>query len=336
MSQQNYDSLLRKKLDAKLSESLEQQQQGEQFRVLDPANLPTLPSKPKRPLIILCGSGLGGGVGVGLAFLLEYFRAVFRKPEDFDGIVAVPVLVTIPRYKITLQNPEYHLPTMEEIDSVVTEQYRILYTKISDLIEQKTKKVFAISSALPGDGKTVTALNLAVVIARDFGKKTLLLEGDLRRPAMSRYLNAASEDGLVDLLLSETDMRSTLVPFADTLMPLANDNLFVLPAVKSVQNSMGLLSSRRMQELLEAVKKQHDVILIDAPPILPLADMGLFEKVVDGLVLTVRAESTPRGALLRAVDTLAMDKLVGIIFNDMRQPISSSYYGYYGYKYNKI
>ncbi len=327
MSQQNYQSLLKKKLDAKLSENLEKQQQGEQFRILDPANLPIRPYSPDRSKIILLGSVLSGGVGAGLALLLEYFQAVFRKPEDFQGIVEVPILVTIPPYELTLQHQEYHMATMEESDSMVTEQYRILYTKISDLIEKKTKKVFAISSAIPGDGKTVTALNLAVVIARDFGKKTLLLEGDFRRPSMSLYLKAELEDGLVDLLLSETNIRSTLIPFADTLIPFADDNLSVLPAVKSVQNSMGLLSSRRMQELLEMVKKQYDVVLIDAPPVLPLADMGLFEKVVDGIILIVRAEKTPRGSLLQAIDTLATDKLVGIVLNDMRQ-LRSSYYRY--------
>ena len=144
---------------------------------------------------------------------------------------------------------------------------------------------------------------------------------------MSLYLKAELEAGLVDLLLSEIDIRSTLIPFADTLIPFGDDNLSVLPAVKSVRNSMGLLSSQRMQELLETVKQQYDVILIDAPPVLPLADMGLFEKVVDGIVLIVRAESTPRGALLRAIDTLATEKLVGIVLNDMR-PMRSSYYPY--------
>ena len=199
----------------------------------------------------------------------------------------------------------------------------MLYNKISGLIEQKTKKVFAISSAMPGDGKTVTALNLAIVIARDFGKKTLLLEGDFRKPSLAPYLKIELEEGLVDLLLSKTDMRSSLIPFADTLIPFADDHLSVLPAVKSVRNSIGLLSSQRLQELLETVKKQYEVILIDAPPILPLADMGLFEKVVDGIVLVVRAERTPRNALVRAIDTLSTDKLVGIVLNDM-QPIAAT------------
>jgi Mrp family chromosome partitioning ATPase len=128
-------------------------------------------------------------------------------------------------------------------------------------------------------------------------------------------------------------MRSSLIPFADTLIPFADDRLSVLPAVKSVRNSMELLSSRRIQELLEMVKEQYDVILIDAPPILPLADMGMFEKVVDGIVLVVRAERTPRNALVRAIDILATDKLVGIVLNDMQPMRPLSYYPYpYAYK----
>jgi len=334
LSQSNYQSLLSKKLNAKLSENLEKKQKGERFRIIDPAHTPDRPYKLNMSKNILFGSVSSGGIGVGLILLLEYLKGVFRKPEDLEGVVDLPILATILHYKTTLQYQEYHLTALEESDSLVTEQYRILYTKISSLMEQKTKKVFAISSAMPGDGKTVTALNLAVVIARDFGKKTLLLEGDFRKPSLSLYLKVALEEGLVDLLLSKTDMRSSLIPFADTLIPFADDHLSVLPAVKSVQNSTGLLSSRRTQELLEMVKEQYDVILIDAPPILPLADMGLLEKVVDGIVLVVRAERTPRNALVRAIDTLATDKLVGIVLNDM-QPMRSLPYYSYQYVYKK-
>jgi polysaccharide chain length determinant protein (PEP-CTERM system associated) len=335
LSQSNYQSLLSKKLNAKLSENLEKKQKGEKFRIIDPAHTPERPYKPNVPKIILFGSVSSGGIGVGLVLLLEYLKAVFRKPEDFDGVVDVPILVTIPRYNTTLQYQEYHLAALEESDSLVAEQYRILYTKISGLVEQKTKKVFAISSALPGDGKTVTALNLAAIIARDFGKKTLLVEGDFRKPSLSLYLKVELEEGLVDLLVSKTDMRSSLIPFADTLIPFVDDRLSVLPAVKSVQNSMELLSSRRIQELLETVKEQYDVILIDGPPILPLADMGQFEKLVDGIVLVVRAERTPRNALVRAIDTLATDKLVGIVLNDM-QPMNIQSYYPYPYVYKKV
>jgi polysaccharide chain length determinant protein (PEP-CTERM system associated) len=325
ISKGNYEGLLAKKLNAKMSENLEKRQKGEQFRVLDPANLPREPYQPNRPKIILIGSLLSGAVGAGLIFLLEYLNPYFRKPEDLQDILDSPVLVTIPSNRITRRNRYGRLVTVDEPDSIVTEQYRVLYAKIHDVHREQGKKVFAISSPLQGEGKTVTALNLAVVMARDFGKKTLLLEGDFRAPAISHYLKAELESGLVDLLLSKTGIQSTLIPFADTLIPFADDNLSVLPAVKSVRNSSGLLSSQRMKDLLGTLKEQYDFILIDAPPVLPLSDMQVFEEVVDGIILLVRAEKTPKEALLKAMDAVGTDKLAGIVLSDFRGQLPGFY-----------
>src|SRR5215475_10953243 len=104
LSQSNYQSLLSKKLNAKLSENLEKKQKGEKFRILDPAHTPVRPYKPNVPKIIFFGSVLSGGIGVGLVLLLEHYKAVFRKPEDFEGVVDVHILATIPRYETTLQH----------------------------------------------------------------------------------------------------------------------------------------------------------------------------------------------------------------------------------------
>ncbi len=318
ISKANYEALLSKRLNAKMSENLEKRQKGEQFKVLDPANLPRKPYMPNRPKIIFLGSLLSGAVGVGFIFVVEYINPYFRKAEDFLGTVDAPVLVTIP---YGMRKKSASLVSINDPDSVITEQYRVLYAKLTDLYKESGKKVFAVSSSLPGEGKTVTALNLAVVMARDFGKKTLLLEGDFRSPSISRYLKTELESGLVDILLNKKVIRSTLIPFADTLIPFAHDNLSVLPAVKSVRNSSGLLSSQRMRDLLDILKAQYDFILIDAPAVLPLSDMQVFAEVVDGIVLLVRAEKTPREALVKAVSTLEDEKLVGIVLNDVHQSL---------------
>ena len=322
MSKSNYETLLEKRLNAKMSENLEKRQKGEQFRILDPANLPIIPYTPDRRQIILLGSLLSGAVGAGLIFLLEYLYPYFRKPEDLQATLGLPVMVTIPRNNMTRKAKHGRLVAVEEPDSIATEQYRVLYAKLHDIYKDQGRKVLAISSSLRGEGTTVTALNLAVVMARDFSKKTLLLEGNFRNPAISHYLKTELESGLVDILLSKTDLRSTLIPFADTLIPFADDNLSILPAVKSVQNSSGLLSSQRMKDVLGALREQFDFILVDAPPILPLSDMQVFEEAVDGIVLLVRAEKTPRDILQKAIDTLATDKLAGVILNDTREPIA--------------
>jgi capsular exopolysaccharide synthesis family protein len=327
ISKRNYESILGKSYNAKLSESLERRQKGEQFRILDPANLPREPYKPDRPKIILLGSMLSSALGCGLIFLFEFLHPSFRKPEDLRRTLERSPLVTIPQYSVAQKGTIRHLITMDEPNSVATEQYRILATKIADLQQEKAQKIFAISSPLPGEGKTVTALNLAVVMARDFGKRTLLLEGDFKAPTISRYLKVDLESSLIDLLTSATDLRSTAIPVADTLIPFADDNLAVLPVRKGVENSSGLLSSQQLKELLATLKEQYDCILIDTPPILPLSDMNIFEAVVDSIIMVVRAEKTPKDALLKALDALATDKLVGVVLNDVKL----SFPGYYHY-----
>ena len=328
ISLKNYQSLLEKRLHAKISENLEKKQQSEQFRILDPANFPTEPTRPNRLLIVGMGGALGGGLGIGLILLLNYLNPAIGKPKDIYGMFGIPVLATIPRYHTDF-GKDHRLIVLQESDSFIAEQYRILYTKINDLSKGNTHKIFAITSAVQNEGKTVTALNLAVVMAKDFGKRTLVLEGDFRRPNIPLYLNVDLEEGLVDILSSKSDFQSTMVPVANTLVPFADDNLAVLPAVRRTQSSTSLLSSPRMRDLFDVLREQYDFILIDSPPILPLSDMNIFEEVVDGIVMIIRAESTTRDTVTKALETLGTDKVLGIVLND----VSRTPFAYYQYNY---
>jgi polysaccharide chain length determinant protein (PEP-CTERM system associated) len=331
ISLKNYQSILEERLQAKISENLEKKQQSEQFRILEPANFPTEPARPNRPLIVGIGGALGGGLGAGLILLLNYFNPVSGKPEDIYGTSGIPVLVTIPRYHTDF-GKDHRLLVLHESDSFIAEQYRTLYTKIHNLSKGNAHKIFAITSALQNEGKTVTALNLAVVMARDFGKRTLVLEGDFRRPSIPLYLNVDLEEGLVDILSSKSGLQPTMVPVANTLVPFADDNLAVLPAVCRTQSSTSFLSSPRMRELLDLLREHYDFILIDSPPILPFSDMNIFEEVVDGMVMIVRAESTTKDTVTKALDTLGTDKVLGIVLNDVYQAPFSHYR--YNYKYD--
>ncbi|MGH8068029.1 MAG: GumC family protein [Candidatus Entotheonellia bacterium] len=322
-SQRNYQQLLDKRLNAKISENLEKRQKSEQFRILDPANLPQKPYKPDRRKIILLGSLLSAGLGIGVVLLNEYISPSYRRPEDFHGAIDLPILATIPRIKNLHKGPRYVI-ALQEPDSMIAEQYRILYTKIAQVTKGNAQGVFAISSAVKNEGKTLTALNLALVMARDFGKKTLLVEGDFKNPAISTYTHIAADGGLSDILLNKSDIQSTAVTFG-------HDNLVVLPMVKSVKNSVGLLSSQEMSKLLEILKERYDFVLIDSPPVLALPDMNIIERLVDGIILVVRAEKTPQHAVVTAIESLATDKLIGIILNDMKQLPSR----YYRYSYSK-
>jgi capsular exopolysaccharide synthesis family protein len=327
----NYQSLLEKKLHTKTSENLEKNQQSGQFRILEPANFPTAPSRPRRSLGVGIGAGVGGGLGVGLLLLLNYFHPVLSKPDDIYGAFGVPVLATIPRYHTDF-GKDHRLLVLQEPDSFIAEQYRLLYTKMNNFSTGNAHKIFAITSALPNEGKTVTTLNLAVVMAKDFGHKTLVLEGDFHRPSIPLYLTVDLQEGLVDILSSKSDLQLTMVPVANTLVPFADENLAVLPAIRSSQSSTSLLSSSRLRELFDVLREQYDFVLIDSPPILPLSDINIFEEVIDGIVMIVRAESTTRDTITKALDTVGTDKVLGIVLNDVRQ---ASFVHYrYNYQYD--
>jgi succinoglycan biosynthesis transport protein ExoP len=320
MSQLNYSRLLEKRLNAKISENLEKKQKGEQFRVLDPANLPQKPFKPDRRKIIMIGSLLSGGLGVGLILFKEFLRPTYRKPEDFQGTITSPILVTIPKVKIKKTLGGIPI-TLDVPDSLIAEQYRILYTRLNQLNQENQRTIFAISSSIKGEGKTVTALNLALVASRDFGKRTLLLEGDLKNPSIKRYLKQEIQVGLVDVILGRIDFQSAIINFA-------HENLSVLPVMREVKNSSSILSSQQMGELILELRGRYDIIFVDSPPILSLPDMNILERLIDGIILVVRAERTPKDAVTTAIDSLATDKITGIILNDVSYSLSRYHRAY--------
>ncbi|HYY39866.1 MAG TPA: CpsD/CapB family tyrosine-protein kinase, partial [Nitrososphaera sp.] len=184
---------------------------------------------------------------------------------------------------------------------------------------------FAITSSIEGEGKTITALNLAIVSAQDFRKKTLLIEGDFKNPSLSKYLQLKSQSNLLDILSSKADLQSSILNFG-------HENLSILPFITSIKNSSSLLSSPEMKNLIAVLKERYDLILIDSPPILSLPDMHILEKLVDAVLLVVRAEKTPRESVVMGIDSITTDKLVGIILNDVRQSMSQ----YYRYSYHKV
>lgn len=330
ISRKNYESLLEKMLNAKVSENLEKRQKGAQFRILDPANLPEKPFKPDRLKIILLGILLSVGAGVGVIFLVNLLTPSFKKPEDLLGVIDLPVLAIIPTMPKNndgrlSDNKHQLLVSMEDPSSVLTDQYRILYSRLHQINKKQSHKVFAISSAVQDEGKTVTTLNLAVVMARDFGKKTLLIEGDYKHPSIPMYLQMRFPRGLGDVLWNMNDARSAMVNFG-------HENLSILPASKDIPSSSGLLSSPEMVGLIQLFREQYDYVLIDSPPILPLSDMYMIADVVDGIILVIRAEKTRQDAVRQAIDSLATDKLIGIVLNDVRPLFMRKYRYDYNYK----
>jgi len=317
MSSQNYQALLQKRLNARIAENLEKRQKAEQFRILDPAKVPEKPYKPDRLKIILVGSLLSLGSGAGLVFLREFWKPSYRRPEDFQDTVQLPVLATIPTYD-SVQRTDQPLITQQQPDSLIAEQYRLLYTRIMHATAGKPQTVFAISSAIKGEGKTSISLNLALTAARDFGKQTLLIEGDFKNPTFRTYLGLDTPVSLMDVILNRADLTSSFTNFG-------HSNLAVLPFGHSTKNSVTLLSSQEFSNILTRLRERYELILIDSPPILALPDMPIIEQLVDAILLVVRAGMTPKDAVTTGIQSLATPKLLGIIFNGMQSPRSSYY-----------
>lgn len=236
----------------------------------------------------------------------------------------VPVVIEQCDKRINSGFIDSRLVTLKEPTSVAAEQYRILCTRISQLRQDKRSYALAVTSSLQSEGKTFTSLNLAISIARDFDEKVLLIEGDLKNPGLYEYLKHPPGFGLTDVLEGKIDTAACAVQMFD-------GQLSVLFAGKTTGNPSKLLSSFKMQEIMTTAREHYKYIIIDTPPIMPLADINIYSTLVDGILLVIQAGKTPRSLVKRAISTLAADKIVGAVLNGI-EPIHSMYY--YGSGYN--
>ena len=320
ISLENYHSLLEKKLSAKLSANLEKMQQGEQFRVLDPANFPLKPYYPSIPKVILYGAAASLLFAGGLFYISDKLSPSFRKAKDFNSVTNREVLITIPRNKM-LQNNDID---KTYLDPGLLEQYRILSTNLTTLMNDG-KKVFAVSSATENEGKTTMSLILASVISKEFSKKTILVDGDFKNPSIIRHTKMELAHGLEDILLGDGEVQLNGVHDSNHF-GFTDENFTLLPILSPTENSFGLMNSPRMSTLLSTMKEQYDLILIDSPPILPVADMRVLATMVDGIILVVRAEKTKVNDFVMAENILNTSKYVGIILNGVRSEVQKYYY----------
>lgn len=235
----------------------------------------------------------------------------------------VPVIVEHGDERINSGLVDSRLVTLKDPSSIAAEQYRILCTRISQLRQDASSYAIAVTSSVKSEGKTFTSLNLAISVARDFDEKVLLVEGDLKNPGLYEYLKHPPGFGLTDVLAGKIDIDSCAVQLFD-------GQLSVLFAGKTAGNPSKLLSSLKMQEIITTAREHYRYIIIDTPPIMPMADINIYSTLVDGILLVIQAGKTPRSLVKRAVSTLAADKIVGAVLNGV-EPIHSRYYDVSGY-----
>ncbi|MGH3369642.1 MAG: CpsD/CapB family tyrosine-protein kinase [Nocardioidaceae bacterium] len=209
------------------------------------------------------------------------------------------------------------------------EAFRVLRTNMQFVDVDRDSKVFAVSSSVPGEGKTTTATNLAITLAQA-GQRVLMIDGDMRRPHVARAFGLESIVGLTTVLIGSIDLE-------DAIQDGPVDTLSVLTSGAIPPNPSELLQSQAMRDLLERAKKEYDVIVIDTPPLLPVTDAALVAAQADGALVVVRHGSTTRDQLRHSIERLeAVDaRALGVVLNMMPSRRGGrDTYGYgYGYGY---
>jgi protein-tyrosine kinase len=211
--------------------------------------------------------------------------------------------------------------------SVAADQYRSLRYNVENLRKSSGLHAMAVTSPTPGDGKTVTTLNLAGALAQADGARVLVIDGDLRKPSVATYL---ALDGLRSPGLSNA-LRDPRYELHQIVRHLTGFNLWVVPAGPAECSPYELLNSSRLEVLLREARRDFDFVLVDTPPAVMMPDCRLIERFVDGVMLVVAAHKTPRKVVAEALSQLDPAKVVGVVFNADDTPTSSYYGGYYGY-----
>jgi capsular exopolysaccharide synthesis family protein len=320
-SQELYQDLLKRLKEAGIMEGLH----SSNLTIVDNASPPAKPSKPNVPLYLALGLVLGFFFGGGAALLVDSVDNKLQGGEEIEAM-GMPLLGIVPHLK-EASSPR-GIVIADEPNSIFSEAIRSLRSVIMISRSGTPPKVVLVTSGSPSEGKSTISLNLAASLAQQ-DKRVLLIEADLRRPVLRQRLNLIAEGGLSTMLANQGE---TL----EAIPSQAQPNLYFMPAGPAPPFPTELLGSARMSTLLAEWRNEYDFVVIDSPPILPVADARLLIPLADTTVLVARASRTTRVALQRAYGILiqhAADQAlpaVGTVFNGVSLH-SAGYYGYYGY-----
>jgi capsular exopolysaccharide synthesis family protein len=213
------------------------------------------------------------------------------------------------------------LVAVEKEGSLGAEKFRFLAVRLRHLRQTRPLKKILITSTIPQEGKSTVAANLACTLARRKQHKTLLLEGDLRRPTVSEKFGLDKVPGLCEWLSGETESRN--------IYRLESLGLWILPAGAAPQNPLELMQSGKLSQLMDQLQGWFDWIIIDSPPVLPLADTSIWSRLSDGILLVTRKGTTEKQQLQHGLETLEKSKLLGALVNSSENAAHSDYYQRY-------
>lgn len=281
------------------------------------------PASPNVPLNLALGALIGLALGIGLAVLRTVLDNKVRTPRDAEQITSAPSLGAIAYDAKAKERP---LIVHADPLSPRAESFRALRTNLQ-FLDMGGRASFVVTSSVPSEGKSTTTINLAIALA-DAGKKVALLDTDLRKPKVAEYLGMEGGVGLTDVLIGR-------VRVGDVMLPWGGRSLFVLPAGKIPPNPSELLGSKQMATLLEVLERDFDVVLCDAPPLLPVTDAAILARGTSGAILVASAGKVTKHQLEGAVEALSTvdARVAGFVMSMVPTRGPDSYYNGYGYGY---
>ena len=346
--QKSYQALLDKRTNARILGNYENRQFGEQYRIIEPANFPYETEPPTQIQFLLGGLALGCLIGFGSAIGIEIMKTGFRRPEEVENYLGLPVIASIPSFssamsgigmmqsRALLAGPGMPVGTPEDASSylgsrkrgasvkfgkreplnsawglsqkfhliakwgpasLMAEQYRVAATRLILMTAEKKNVVTLVTSSVMGEGKTTTAINLAYILAHDLSKSTLLIDCDFNRPMVHEYMGIPAGPGLGDVLqggevLENCIHRCDGVP------------LWILPSGSPRVRPAGLSGMQYVKKILPELRTRYDHVILDGPPVMPLADLNILSGMTDMTAFVVRAGGTNQDVAKKALRSL--------------------------------
>jgi succinoglycan biosynthesis transport protein ExoP len=336
-SRQLYNALLQRLKESQVSAGL----RASNIRVVDAAEIPKSPVKPRVIVNLALGMILGLGLGVGLAFFQEYLDNTLKTPDEVETFLRLPSLGVLPAFAangagkssdqkqgIAIHGERLPAAPAIQTEPAAQEAFRSLRTSIL-LSANPVPRTILITSALPGEGKTTITINLGATLA-SLGNKTVIVDCDMRRPSCHRSAGVQNSPGFVRCLTGQVDLPQAIVPVPGV------PSLSVIPCGPIPPNPAEVLSSPVTSELLRRLREMFDYVLVDSPPLLSVADSRILATFTDAVVLVARAFSTPYDATRRARELLygANARILGVALNDVDfRRGEYTYKSYYRYAY---
>jgi len=291
--------------------------------IVEPASLPRLPVKPNIPLNLTLGLLLGLGVGIGVALVQDQLDDTVRDQSEAARLAAAPVLGTIPVFQ---PNGQTGALAPGGPAAMATEAYRALRYCLDFVTQGERGRVVLVTSPAQFEGKTTTVWNLARAVAVT-GRRVVLVDSDLRRSGLGRLLGLHGKPGVTDVLLGEVALR-------DALQRHTESGVLFLSAGKEVQNHTELLDSDAMRELLRELRQEADLVILDSPPVLAVADSLVLARLSDDVLMVCVTGQSHRHELQLARTLLSRvgESVSGVVLNKIGERAGYGYQGRYYYQ----